>query len=530
MYFNRVFITAEGYDLLGAATAGSSQENKTIIWENAITSSVDTSSWDSSRMNSATADDFPTNLHTSSGSVTSAVHNQKDVVVDNQTIKVDVVTVTVDINNERYNGIANTLCIFAKLNNGESKLVIVASADNPETVHPKESQPYNAILNLHIELSGTAVSEVSANSSWYATADAFNSLAGRVVTTHSEGLPTTGENQVIYGVKTFKNNVHTSNVTPLNNLTVNLGDSAHIYKNVFARTVNQPIMKCSTAAAIAAKLIVSEQTLNFGSPKAGDRILVNFVYGNSNATPTIKIDQGRDISEYTINGLRNNLEANSVVPMTFNGSSWDVDGASSVAKQIDLSVKSDSSDYSVVFTNVAATQLEGTPRNRELCIDPSTDVNLKYNPGTNTLSTDNLKCENLEVSGNFDLNYSALLTLAELFGIKLNLIRIYRATALDNLDITFSADAEVTFGEGKYISGSSIRSSNYTICGYRTFGQIGRFTYMPGTFRITKLISSGKTSSLQDALIDITINNVEYNDCADPDFGTPCVCLAIKLS
>jgi hypothetical protein len=386
MYFDRVFITAEGYDLLGAATAGSSDGSSSpkIIWGSVVTSSVDISGWSASQINGATSDLFTTDTYTSSGAVTSAVPIQKEITVNDQTIKVNTVTVTIDINNNQHDGIANTLCVFAKLEDDEEdKLVIVASADNPETVHP-QPQPYKAIIDLYIELSDTAVSEVSANSSWYASASAFNAIANRVVTTHSENSPTTGEDQVVYGVKTFKDDIHTSNVTPLNNLTVDLGDNAHNYKNVFARTVSQLVMVCSTAANTVAKLIVSEQTSNFSTPKSGDRIIVKFTNGNSSSSPSINIG-GLSNQAYAINGLRTNLEENAIVPMTFNGSSWDVDGVSSVAKQVDVSVKSESSDYSVVFTDVATKQIAGTPRNRELYVDSNTDGTLKYNPGTNTL-------------------------------------------------------------------------------------------------------------------------------------------------
>ena len=165
-----------------------------------------------------------------------------------------------------------------------------------------------------------------------------------------------------------------------------------------------------------------------------------------------------------------------------------------------------------------------------MCIDPVTDVNLKYNPGTNTLSTGNLKCENLEVSGGFDLNYSAVVALAELLGIELKLIKIYQA-ALAALNFTFSAGDEVTFGQGGSAVGSPTTLSNYTICGSKSVGQLNRLIYLPGTFRITKVISSGINSVIADgALTSITVNGVEYDKCADPDFGTPCICLAIKVS
>lgn len=405
MYFDRVFITAEGYELLGAATAGSSGDESNspkIFWENAITSSNSIADWTQSQINGATSSDFPTDTYTSSGSVTSAVHNQKDKTVDDQTIKVDVVTVTIDINNNQHSGIANTLCVFARLDGGESKLVIIASADNPDTVHPLP-EPYNAIIDLYIELSDTAVSEVSADQSWYASADAFNKIANRVVTTHSEDSSTVGEVQDVYGIKTFKDQMYTSHVTPLNDLDVDLGDSAHNYKNVFTRTVSQSVMECSTAANIAAKLIVSAQATNFSAPISGDRILVKFTNGNSATISTIKIG---DSDEYAVAGLRTDLPAGSVVPLTFNGSSWNVDGFLSTASQVVMTANNDDSEYSVVFTNPVIRQPAGVPLNRGLHIDPNTAGTLKYNPGTNTLTCATFDGEATQLSESPVLNFT----------------------------------------------------------------------------------------------------------------------------
>lgn len=620
MYFDRVFITAEGYELLGAATAGSSGDGSNspkIIWENAITSSNSITDWTQSQINGATSGDFPTDAHTSSGAVTSAVHSQKDKTVDDQTIKVDVVTVTIDINNNQYSGIANTLFVFARLDGGESKLVIIASADNPETIHPLP-QPYNAIIDLYIELSDTAVSEVSADQSWYASANAFNKIANRVVTTHSEDSPTVGEDQDVYGIKTFKNTIRTSNVFPSDNFAVNLGDSTHNYRSVFARTVNQPVMECSTAANNAVKIIDSAQAPNFSTPKSGDRILVKFTNGNSTIIPTINVG---DSGEYAVAGLRTDLQADSVVPLTFNGSSWNVDGFLSTASQVVMTANDDDSEYSVVFTNPVIRQPAGTPINRELCIDSNTTGTLKYNPGTNTLTcatfdgeatqlsespvlnfidatsstagstltitaggktsdvatintvrqahrmyidatnlhteyvlpftvpfasqsvgfkklyidtsdslkynphtdvltTSGLKCTSLDVSDSFNLSPAVMVAFAKQLGVKLALIDIYSARYNGGNTFDFDLDDTVTFGSGV---SASTGSSGYTICANGS-----KTTYLTGSFRITKLVSVGITSSTDNS-ITIKIDGITYASCSNPNYGTPCICLAIRV-
>lgn len=507
MYFDRVFITAEGYELLGAATAGSSGDESNspkIFWENAITSSNSIVDWTQSQINGATSSDFPTDTYTSSGSVTSAVHNQKDKTVDDQTIKVDVVTVTIDINNNQHSGIANTLCVFARLDGGESKLVIIASADNPDTVHPLP-EPYNAIIDLYIELSDTAVSEVSADQSWYASADAFNKIANRVVTTHSEYSSTVGENQDVYGIKTFKDQMYTGHVTPLNDLDVDLGDSAHNYKNVFTRTVSQSVMECSTAANIAAKLVVSAQAPNFSTPKSGDRILVKFTNGNSSAISTIKIG---DSGEYAVIGLRTDLSAGSVVPLTFNGSSWNVDGFLSTASQVVMTVNNDDSEYSVIFTNTQRTRpISGVPLNKELYIDLGTDGNLKYNPGTNTLTCSTFDGEATQLSESPVLNF----TDADHSGNNI----LYSTL---NVEAGGKTSNTVTINTVKQAYNAFIRTSaantNYTIP-FTSFSQTSSFrtlytddqstsgtlSYNPGTNTLTCATFSGTaTRATADAI------------------------------
>ena len=377
MQFDSSYITTAGSELFARATASTSGGTASpIVWGSVYTSSVDVRSYSPEQIRALTR--IPESERSSSGSVTSASH---DIIDGNHTAKLEC-----EIRNNQYSGVAYAIGVYAKLQ-GDANEVLAAVArvdtngSDPDII--PESGDYLAIIDFVLIVRDDQLNLLEAPASYYASAQALQNLSNRVVTTHVENNNTTGEQQDIYGVKTFKDDICTGNVIPSDSFTVDLGDASHNYNHVFTRTISQSIMECSTAANIAAKLVVSAQAPNFNMPKPGDKILVKFTNGNSVSTQTIKIG---DSDTYKVNGLCTNLVENTVVPLTFSGSSWDVDGFSSVANQVSTSVNSGESDYSVVFTDVATRQLIDAPINRELYIDTNTDGALKYNPGTNTLT------------------------------------------------------------------------------------------------------------------------------------------------
>ena len=374
MQFDSSYITTAGSELFARATASTSGgASKPIIWGSVYTSLVDMRSYSPEQIRALTS--IPENERSSSGSVTSASH---DIVDGSHVAKLEC-----EIRNSQYNGVAYAIGVYAKLQGDASEvLAAVARVDtngsDPDPI--PESGDYLAIIDFMLTVRDDQLNLLEAPASYYASAQALQNLSNRVVTTHVENNNTTGEQQDIYGVKTFKNDMRTGNIIPSDNFAAYLGDSDHNYNSVFTRTVNQSIIECSTAANITAKLATSP---NFSNPKPGDRILVKFTNGNSVSIPTIKIG---DSDEYAIIGLRTDLSADSVVPLTFNGSSWNVDGFLSTTSQVAMAVNNDDSEYSVVFTDVATRQLMGAPINRELYVDSNTAGALKYNPSTNTLT------------------------------------------------------------------------------------------------------------------------------------------------
>ena len=377
MQFDSSYITTAGSELFARATASTSGgTSKPIVWGSVYTSSVDMRAYSPEQIRSLAS--IPENERSSSGSVTNASH---DIVDGNHVAKLEC-----EIRNDQYSGVAYAICVYAKLQGDANEiLAAVARVDtgksDPDTV--PESGEYLAIIDFVLTVRDDQLNLLEAPASYYASAQALQNLTNRVVTTHVENSNVVGEDQDVYGVKTFKDDMHTSNVIPSGNFTVDLGDSNYNYRSVSARTVNQFALRCTTTDSQAEKTVISAAAQNFSEPKAGDRVLVKFTSGNSSGIPTIKINNGET---YAINGLRTNLEEDSVVPMTFNGSSWDVDGVSSVARQINVALNSEASDYSLVFTDTATRQLFNAPFNRELYIDSNTDGTLKYNPSTNTLT------------------------------------------------------------------------------------------------------------------------------------------------
>lgn len=241
MFFDHVYITSAGYEILAQATAGSTpgESNQAeIVWANAITSNIPITSMTPSQINALTPSSFPSSSYTSSGNVTSVSYNRRELPVGSGVFH-DVATITVMMKNDQYNGSANTLCIFGKLkNDSTNKLIIIAGADDPQQV--PSGDPYEAIIDCHIELNMSAVNSVAADSSWYASADAFQSLENRVVTKYKNisGGSYVGEDQDIYGIKTFKTTTkHSGSILPTaNSLTV--GDSNNKWNSMYATTFN----------------------------------------------------------------------------------------------------------------------------------------------------------------------------------------------------------------------------------------------------------------------------------------------------
>lgn len=103
----------------------------------------------------------------------------------------------------------NTLYLYGRLY-GSSDLFVIAVASNSTPTHlPVDGDPdnnYQVLFNFKYNVPNTAA--VTASSASFCTVAEFNDLVSRVVTTHIQGSPTTGENQIIYGEKAFSNRIY----------------------------------------------------------------------------------------------------------------------------------------------------------------------------------------------------------------------------------------------------------------------------------------------------------------------------------
>jgi hypothetical protein len=319
MFFDRVCITSAGYDILGPALAGSSTSGSTpltAIWGNVYTSNVDTSEWSNHDMNQAsvnTSSKFNASTYTCSGVVVSSVCSKQIVDSDDNAIEASVITLSLNMTNSTYNGTAATLLVFGMANIGDTpQLLIIASSNNPDIV--PNGQPYNAIVDLHIQLSDSATTDITATDGWYASAENLQKLNNRAVTKHSLNDPSIGDDQTILGIKTFSNNTrHSGNILTTANGSLDIGTSASRWRTVYATTFDgnsSTATKLSTARKIdgvnfdGSADIYHYCTCGTGSGTAtkqislgtvnqlshGLTVTVRFKYGNTADSPKLQIN------------------------------------------------------------------------------------------------------------------------------------------------------------------------------------------------------------------------------------------------
>ena len=234
MQFDSSYITTAGSALFARATASTSGGTSTpIVWGSVYTSSVDMRALQPEQIRALTS--IPESERSSSGSVTSARH---DVIDGNHVAKLEC-----EIKNEQYSGIAYAIGVYAKLQgDADEVLAAIARVDtngsDPDTV--PASGDYWAIIDFILTVRDDQLNLLEAPASYYASAQALQKLTNRVVTTHVESSDTTGEQQDVYGIKTFKNDTkHSGNILPTAN-TLNIGSDTTDGKwnAVYASTFN----------------------------------------------------------------------------------------------------------------------------------------------------------------------------------------------------------------------------------------------------------------------------------------------------
>ena len=118
---------------------------------------------------------------------------------------------------ESTGGDFNTFYLYGHLQDMPDTVVVIAVASASATTHIPEAGDVTNRTEIQFDLTFTPNADVVkvADTSMYCTRGEFLILKERVVTTHKEGEPTTGEEQTIYGNKTFNGIVTAYEVLPL---------------------------------------------------------------------------------------------------------------------------------------------------------------------------------------------------------------------------------------------------------------------------------------------------------------------------
>lgn len=286
MNFDKAYITDEGASILAASL----NNEYTIQWGDVYTTNIDLTPYSETEIHELTLSDFPQSTYTSSGTV-------QNVLVDRAT---NIANVYSEINNTSFSGTANSFIVLAKFPSDQDySLVMVAYCDQatPTTV-PSNTEPFIAHVNFNVEVSDHSVSTVTSASGWYASNDAFQNLANRVVTTHSLNDSTTGENQNILGNKTFKNNLIATSILPETHAsTYNVGNDIGNNNNQFRYAYIRGIRTVDIDAEnVTANDICANQNFESQAP-VSEFIHDIYCYGN------ITVDGYTDVGDVNANNI-----------------------------------------------------------------------------------------------------------------------------------------------------------------------------------------------------------------------------------
>lgn len=202
---------------------------------------------------------------------------------------------------------------------------------------------------------------------------------------------------------------------------------------------------------------------------------------------------------------RYNPYTNTLFSTNFNGNL--IGNASTASKALVTMTSDDNNTYPLVFRErIRAVDSSIPSRNCSLYTAP----NVEYNPSTNTLH-----CVNASVHGSLELTPEMICELANTMGVPLEIIDVYYARSGGGETFTLSVGSIVHHGYGASVSSSQ---SNDTVCKHGT-----KDIFLTSEYKVTKVISAGVTSSQSNAI------TLEGRPCANPNYGTACVCLAVKL-
>ena len=242
MAFNNSYITNAGENLLSAAAGG-----EKITWIRAATSSYNVDDLTPAQMRALESIVQNDSQYTGSGNVSSHI-------VNNNTL---TASINCQITNNVYEngGPANLFGVWAKTDTTYTSEVLVFVARRgggaQTTISSKDVDPlFTLFVSFGIridEFENPADVHLTITSNYYATSielatesTAREDFDLRTVTSHSSDSETSGDDQIIYGVKTFKNNTeHSGHVLPtVNSLNIGENTTNGRWNTVYASTFN----------------------------------------------------------------------------------------------------------------------------------------------------------------------------------------------------------------------------------------------------------------------------------------------------
>lgn len=149
-------------------------------------------------------------------------------------------------------GDVHSFLLYGHSENTPNVVVVVAVASSTEPVHLPEPGDVTNRTEVQFELSFSATDEVVtvAGTSMYTTRGEFLLLKNRTVTTHAEGETTVGDDQTIYGDKTFADGLAISTLSGISinpitlassiipsGISAKLGAGDHMFSELFAHYI-----------------------------------------------------------------------------------------------------------------------------------------------------------------------------------------------------------------------------------------------------------------------------------------------------
>lgn len=318
MAFNDSYITNVGQDLLTAAASG-----EKITWIKAATSSYDVDTLTPTQMKALTSIVQSDSQYTGDGLVSSFIYMDGNPKTASINCQIDNAT-------HENGGPANLFGVWAttSVTYQEEKLVFVARRGGgaQTSISPKSVDPeFKLFVKFGIRLDSfdnapevtlTVANDVYATANALQTEqDARTAFDERAVTAHSASSETAGENQSIYGVKTFENDtMHSGNILPTDGGTYNLGSGTvgwdSVYANYFSGNAETATAletarhidgvsfdgssnithygECTTPAATAIK----EVSIPGLSLQQGAVVIIKFAETNAAQNPQLKVNGG----------------------------------------------------------------------------------------------------------------------------------------------------------------------------------------------------------------------------------------------